>query len=98
MKPISFKCSVEDSNLIDEIVERAVDLDRAWDSKYERLDVSMDITATHCNGCPLDLKKLLEADDFNFEHDVFGIRHHLNRETGQLEDFFLPRCALPGAA
>lgn len=98
MKPISFKCSIKDSNLIDAIVERVIDTDRAWDTKYERLDCSMDITAVHCNGCPLDLKKLIEADDFNFAHDVFGIRNHLNRETGQLEDCFLPRCALREAA
>lgn len=54
----------------------------------------MDIIATHANGNPLDFDKLLAADDFNFAHDVFGICRHLNRETGELEDFFSPRCSL----
>jgi hypothetical protein len=53
----------------------------------------MDITACHLNGCPLRLGELLGADDANFAHDVFGIRRHLNRETGKLEDCFCPRYA-----
>lgn len=57
------------------------------------LETAMDITATHLNGCPLKLQELLAADSFNFHHDVAGIRHHLNRETGELEDFFRPRFA-----
>jgi hypothetical protein len=44
---------------------------------------------------PLDLDKLLTADDFNFSHDVFGIARHINRRTGEIEDFFVPRCAAP---
>jgi hypothetical protein len=59
------------------------------------LETEMDITATHCNGCPLDLEKFLAAPDGDFGHDVFGIRHHINRRTGELENMFLPRCALP---
>lgn len=51
----------------------------------------MDITAVHANGNQLDLTALLAADDSNFAHDVFGIRRHLNRDTGELEDFFTPR-------
>jgi hypothetical protein len=27
-------------------------------------------------------------------HDVFGIRQNLNRKTGQLENFFVPRYAV----
>jgi len=57
---------------------------------YTRTDALMDISATHAI-CPLRLSDLLEANDFNFKHDVFGIRRHLNRETGELEDCFLPR-------
>jgi hypothetical protein len=53
----------------------------------------MDIEAAHCNGNPLKLKELLEADDSNFMHDVLGIRRHINRKTGELEDCFVPRYA-----
>lgn len=59
----------------------------------DKMDVQMDVTACHANGCPLDLKKLLDADDFNFAHDIFGINQHINRKTGKLERFFVPRCA-----
>lgn len=58
---------------------------------YPFLDADMDITATHCNGNPLRLDDLLNADAFQFAHDIGGIRRHLNRETGKLEDCFVPR-------
>jgi hypothetical protein len=60
----------------------------------DRMTITMDVIATHANGCPLDLDRLLHADDSNFIHDVFGIRRHINRTNGQLEDCFLPRFAL----
>jgi len=55
----------------------------------------MDITACHANGCPLDLKKLRAAPDFDFVHDVVGIMHHIDRRDGKLVNFFLPRCSKP---
>lgn len=55
--------------------------------------VSMDITAAHANGCTLDLDGLLDADGFNFAHDVTGITRHIDRETGQIVGGFLPRFA-----
>lgn len=58
---------------------------------YEFMDADMDITATHANGCPLRLDDLLAADEFNFGHDVFGIRNCLDRKTGKLMRNFLPR-------
>ena len=54
--------------------------------------LSMDITAAHIT-CPLKLQKLLDADKGNFLHDVFGIISHIDRETGELQDCFFPRCA-----
>lgn len=55
------------------------------------VNTMMDITAAHANGCPLRLQDLAAADDFNFMHDVNGIARHLDRETGQITDHFLPR-------
>ena len=57
------------------------------------MDIQMDIQAVH-TVCKLDLRKLLTADDFNFDHDIYGIERHLNRSTGELENFFVPRCVL----
>jgi hypothetical protein len=64
---------------------------------FSQMDVAMDVTAVHCNGCPLRLEALRDADGFNFAHDVLGIRRHLNRETAQLGDEFTPRYAQRGA-
>jgi uncharacterized protein YxjI len=90
---ISFKTSREDARLIGEIAQRAVKLAESARIEYHELDAHMDITACHVNGCRLRLRKLLTADDANFGHDVFGIRRHINRTTGRLEDCFLPRFA-----
>lgn len=59
--------------------------------QYDQMAAIMDIDACHNNGNPLKLQKLLDADDFNFAHDVFGIRQHIDRHTGQLLDCFVPR-------
>jgi hypothetical protein len=60
-------------------------------SGLDPLNLNMDITATHLNGCPLKLKELLEAPEFDFAHDVLGITSHIDRETGKLLHCFLPR-------
>ena len=57
------------------------------------LEVEMDITATHLNGCPLKLVDLLQSPEADFCHDISGIKAHMNRGTGQLEDNFRPRYA-----
>jgi hypothetical protein len=54
------------------------------------MDFDMDIEACHLSN-PLRLKELLEADEFNFAHDIYGIMNNLNRETGKLQNCFLPR-------
>jgi len=78
--------------IIAKIAARAVEM--ANQNKYTRMTAIMDIST--CNSsCPLRLDDLLAADDFNFAHDVFGINQHLNRETGELNDCFLPRFAKP---
>lgn len=80
----------EDSEMLSKIVNRAVKNFGVTD----KTDLSMDVTAAHISN-PLDLQKLLDADDFTFTHDVGGIRAHLNRTTGELEHCFVPRCSKP---
>lgn len=72
-------------------VERCGNTGRLRRVRVTPLDIQMDVTATHCNGNPLRLDDLLAADDFNFAHDIYGIRRHLNRGTGKLENCFSPR-------
>lgn len=63
-------------------------------SQGERITLLMDLEHVHKN-VGLKLDALLAADDANFAHDVCGIQRHINRTTGELEDFFLPRFAMP---
>ncbi len=93
-KGISWTVTGEDEDLIEEIAARAVKLARELGFIYAKPDALMDLTACHANGAPLRLAELLKADKGNFGHDVFGIRRHLNHETGQLGGFFSPRYAV----
>lgn len=77
-----------------QIAKRAVEMAKEVGIPYKQADALMDIDACHCNGTPLRLGDLLVADDFNFAHDVFGIRNTINRKTGKLEGIFLPRYAV----
>jgi len=93
MKPASFAVKKDEARIISKIARRAVAMAQVSGSDYEFMDADMDITACHANGMPLKLDALLGADEFNFAHDVFGIRRHINRETGKIGDCFVPRFA-----
>lgn len=82
----------KDLTLIQAIADRAVSLAFANGQTWKYQDALMDLLAAHCD-CPLRLEDLLNADDVNFAHDVFGINRHLDRNTLILTDCFLPRCA-----
>lgn len=89
MDTVKFTYDATERRLIRKIAARAW----ALDGRLKRLSTEMDLAATHANGCPLRLADLLEADDFNLMHDVYGIARHLDRETGRLTDHFWPRFA-----
>lgn len=84
---INWETTKEDAGLIEKISDRFLQKF----PEHSKIDLMMDITATCNNGCPLDLEKLLSADDFNFFHDVSGIVRHINRDNGRLGRGFLPR-------
>lgn len=82
----------EDHDLIMRIADRAIRFAehlglRDWD----RQSMIMDLTAVHVNDVRLRLRELLDADDANFNHDVFGIVRHVDRTTGKLGECFVPR-------
>ena len=89
MPAISFKATDEERALVTASVKRA----QALGFTRDPMDLEMDILAAHANGCSLDFAKLMSFDAFNFIHDVGGIVEHLDRVTGKLGGFFLPRCA-----
>jgi hypothetical protein len=91
---LNWKTTKEEYDLIYGIAQRASELARRVGQEMSVRDVMMDVTAAHLNGNPLRLRELLiDADDANFTHDVWGIAHHIDRETGQLTDggIFNPR-------
>lgn len=95
---ISFEHSKKDRDLIGRIVDRAMAMARRHklpilDMKHPAQSLDMDITACHCNGTPLRLDELADADDTNFGHDVWGIHRYMDRETGHLTNCFVPRFA-----
>lgn len=92
---IKFATGAHESAVIRKIAYRAISLAREHRSRLDLIGITMDISATHANGCPLRLDSLLEAGDFDFMHDVYGINRHLDRQTGRLSDLFRPRFAVP---
>jgi hypothetical protein len=91
---INWNLSAKDFKLIVEIAER---IERELPNyPDDRRTLIMDLNACHSNGCPLQLEELLNADRFEFAHDIYGIRKAINRRTGELtEDCFVPRYAQP---
>lgn len=89
---IQFKVSTTEAKLISQIADRVL---QSPNNRDNRLTIEMDLTACHANGCPLDLPRLLAASHADFWHDINGIRLHLDRGTGQIQDaIFHPRHAL----
>lgn len=89
------KVTEEEADLIDRIADRAYEWSQGIPDipPVTKLNLAMDLTACHAhpNGCRLDLTGLLEADQGDFNHDVFGIHRFLDRETGELTHQFVPR-------
>lgn len=92
---MNWHVTMEETKVIAEIARRAILLAEEVGIEYNQCDAVMDLTAIHANGCKLKLHELVDAPKFDFAHDVFGIRLHINRRTGQLKNCFLPRYAEP---
>ncbi|MBM9400353.1 hypothetical protein JUN65_01935 [Gluconacetobacter azotocaptans] len=99
---VKFDISREDRVRVRLIADRVVDVlisqgieKASW--RAFNLETRMDLTAVHANGCPMDFVRLLDVSESDLMHDVGGIKRHLDRQTGKLEGFFLPRTAKKGA-
>lgn len=87
---MKWKTKRTDGHLIDRIVDRVA----PEMPERELIDITMDLTACHLNGCPLDLKRMAEWPHmFDLLHDVYGIARHIDRKTGKIGGFFVPRFA-----
>jgi hypothetical protein len=89
----SFQTTREEAEFIHRIAMRAAVLYQDAKIKMETLEIDMDVTAVHANGCRLNLEKLFAFPDFDFMHDITGMNRHLDRNTGKLRDCFVPRSA-----
>lgn len=89
---VSFKCTPQERAAINRVVERA-EIHKLVKGEDQRLSLRMDLAAANANGSPIDFARLLNAEDFDFFHDVCGIIRHMDRETGKLGGCFVPRCS-----
>ncbi len=58
----------------------------------DRMTLVMDLEFAHIDCGGMDWDRLLAFDDGDFGHDMAGIAANINRETGKLDNCFLPRC------
>lgn len=93
MKTISFDTTRKETNTIRMICDRAQELADELALPFDMMMTMMDLSALQAGICKLRLDELLHAERMDFIHDVWGIRRHLNRDTGALENHFLPRYA-----
>jgi hypothetical protein len=84
----TFKTTKEEVQTITQIAKRAI----AQGFDRDLLSITMDLEAAH-HVCPLDLDALRHAPQLDMLHDVAGIARHLNHDTGQPADCFVPRFA-----
>jgi len=95
MEHISFEVTDLEAALVNDILDR---LEAESTNSFDRESLGMDLTACHANGNPMDFDGLLHASGFDFLHDVWGIQRHMDRSTGKLLNFFLPRYSRPESA
>lgn len=94
---VSFNVTKGERAVVTLIVKRATEIAKRYGQKVDGLSLAMDLCAVHANGCPLRFQDLLDADEFNFCHDVFGIERHIDRDTGALLNCFMPRFLAPAS-
>ena len=84
-----------DLRRIARIAERAYQRTRCFIGRpaYRVPQCTRDLINVHTFCCPLDFKRLLAAGDYDFLHDILGIRVHLDRRTGQIRHNYPLRCA-----
>lgn len=81
----------EDRDIIFQISDRAA---KAGLDRFDVESFAMDVAGVHLSGSPLRLKELLDAGDFAFMSEVYGIYFCVNRKIYQLEKGFLPVFAI----
>lgn len=80
--------------LIQAIARRAVAFYERMGTNVLPVYIATEISYVHNQVIRLRLQDMLDADDFNFMHDIAGIHRHLDVKHDRLNDCFLPRFAV----
>ena len=80
-----------DFDLICEIAKKAEGLNLLH---HDRMSMIMDLELAH-QKFNLRLEEFLNADHFNFAHDILGIQSNIDRQNLKFDGFFLPRYTKP---
>lgn len=72
------------------VAQRAVNGGLIRPSKVLTLLIDLDKAVEHLD---LDLDRLLNADPWDFVHDLNGIQAHIDRSTEEFTGGWLPRCS-----
>jgi len=91
-EPAFAELSREEEHWMGEILNRA-EIMGVYTDNVTPLSLRMDLEAVHYH-TPLDFKKMAQADEVNFAHDISGIIRAVDRNTGLLRDYFKPRFAV----
>ena len=91
---IGWTCTKEECQIVARIAGRAYQIAQEVGVEYPKIGIIMDVEACHCNGNPLRLDDLHNAEKEDFAHDVFGIRANIDRTTGKLLNCFSPRYSM----
>lgn len=59
---------------------------------FDRMSLIMDLQTAN-DEFNLRLQEFLDADDYNFAHDIVGIQNNINRLERKMENIFVPRYA-----
>lgn len=79
----------EEFKIIAAIAKRAEEMDLLM---FDRLSLIMDLQHA-TEEFNLRFEEFLNADDYNFAHDIWGIQKNFNRETQKMDNCFIPRFA-----
>lgn len=79
----------EKFELMGAIAERAEKMNLLM---FDRMSLVMDLEVA-TEEFSLRLDEFLNADNFNFSHDVVGIQQHIDRENRKMINVFVPRFA-----
>lgn len=83
---------MNEKETLEKIVEIAKRAERMELLAFERMSLIMDLNSAH-EEFNLRLDDLLNADDYNFAHDIIGIQNNINRSERKMEGLFVPRYA-----